>query len=46
MLAGDAYSRPPITIRSHDLHVGDIRRVVGEITSYHEVTSSLPFFLV
>jgi hypothetical protein len=35
VLASDAYSRPPITIRSHDLHVGDIRGVIGEITSYH-----------
>jgi hypothetical protein len=25
MLVGDVYSRPPITIRSHDLHVGDIK---------------------
>jgi hypothetical protein len=36
VLANDAYFRPPTTIRSHDLHVGDIRGVVGEITSYHE----------
>jgi hypothetical protein len=36
VLAGDACSRPPITIRSHDLHAGNIRGVVGEITSYHE----------
>ncbi len=35
-LAGDACSRPPITIRSHYLHVGDIRRAVGEIISYHK----------
>jgi hypothetical protein len=35
-LAGDVYSRPPITIRSHDLHVDDIKKVMGEITSYHE----------
>jgi hypothetical protein len=28
--------KPPIIIRSHDLHVGDIRNVVGEIASYHE----------
>ncbi len=26
----DACCRPPITIRSHDLHVGDIKSVVGE----------------
>ncbi len=33
-LAGDAYSRPPITISSLDLHVDNIRGAVGEITSY------------
>jgi hypothetical protein len=31
MLAGDVCFRPPITIKSHDLHVGDIRRAMGEI---------------
>jgi hypothetical protein len=36
MLVGDVYFRPPIIIKFHDLHVGDIRRVVGEIASYHE----------
>jgi hypothetical protein len=36
MLVDDACSRPPITIRSHNLHVGDIIRVVGEITFYHK----------
>jgi hypothetical protein len=35
-LAGDACSRPPITIRFHDLHVDDIKGVMGEIISYHE----------
>jgi hypothetical protein len=35
-LRSDACSRPPTTIRSHDLHVGDIRGVEGEIASYHE----------
>jgi hypothetical protein len=35
-LAGDACSKPPITVKSHDLHVGDIRKVVGEKTSYHK----------
>jgi hypothetical protein len=35
-LASDVCSRPPIIIRFHNLHVGDIRRVVGEITSYHK----------
>jgi hypothetical protein len=34
--ASNAYSRPPITIRSHDMHVDDIGRVMGEITFYHE----------
>jgi hypothetical protein len=34
-LAGNVCSRPPITIKSHHLHAGDIKRVVGEITSYH-----------
>jgi hypothetical protein len=36
VLAVDACFRPPIIIRSHDLHVGDIKRAMGEITSYHE----------
>jgi hypothetical protein len=35
-LASDVCSRPPITIRSHHLHVGDIKGVVGEIASYHK----------
>jgi hypothetical protein len=35
-LAGDTYSRPPIIIRSHDLHAGNIKGVMGEITSYHK----------
>jgi hypothetical protein len=35
-LASDVCSRPPITIRSHDLHARNIRRAVGEITSYHK----------
>ncbi len=34
-LMSDACSKPPITIRSHNLHVGDIRRLVGDIASYH-----------
>jgi len=33
---GDAYSRPLIISRSHDLHAGDIGGVVGEIASYNE----------
>jgi hypothetical protein len=36
VLASDACSRPPITIRFHDLHIGDIKGVVGQIISYHE----------
>ncbi len=35
-LVGDVCSRPPIIFRYHDLHVGDIRKAMGEITSYHE----------
>jgi hypothetical protein len=35
-LIGDAYSRPLITIRSHDLHIGDIKRAVGVIASYNK----------
>jgi len=35
-LMGDACSRPCVTIKSHDLHVGDIRGAMGEITSYHK----------
>jgi hypothetical protein len=36
VFASDACSRPPTTIKSHDLHVGDIRGNVGEIASYDE----------
>jgi hypothetical protein len=36
VLVRDVYSRPLINIKSHDLHVGDIRKAMGEITSYHE----------
>ncbi len=35
MSTSDVYSRPPITIRSIDLHVDGIRRAMGEITSFH-----------
>jgi hypothetical protein len=35
-LASDACSKPPTTIRFHDLHPSDIKGVMGEITSYHE----------
>jgi hypothetical protein len=33
-----------MTIRSHDLHVGDIRGAMGEIASYHERDYLSPFF--
>ncbi len=36
MLMGATCSRPPLTIRSHDLHASDIKGDVGEITSYNE----------
>ncbi len=36
MLAGDACSGPPITIRSYDLHAGNIKRALSETASYHE----------
>ncbi len=36
MLVRDACSKPPIMTRSHNLHVGNIRRVVGVIASYHK----------
>jgi hypothetical protein len=35
-LAKDTCFRPPISIKSCNLHAGNIRKVVGEITSYHE----------
>jgi hypothetical protein len=35
-LEGDACFRPPITIRCHNLHVGDMKRDVGDIASYHD----------
>jgi len=35
-LACDVWCRPPTTIKFHDLHAGDIRGAMGEITSYHE----------
>jgi hypothetical protein len=44
MLVGDVYSKPPIIIRSHDLHAGDIRKTMGEITSYHNTNYFFPFF--
>ncbi len=44
MLAGDACSRPPIIIRSHDLDVGNIRGAVGEIILITRGTSPLHLF--
>ncbi len=41
MLVGDSCSRRPITIRSHDLHVGDIKRAMGGIA--REIRSLLLF---
>jgi len=35
-LASDVCFRPPTIIRSHNLHVGDIRGAMGEIVSYHK----------
>jgi hypothetical protein len=35
-LASDACSRPPMIIKSQDLHVGDNRGAMGEIASYHK----------
>ncbi len=43
-LTGDACSKPPTTIRSHDLHVGDVRGAVGEIASYHKRDYLSPSF--
>jgi hypothetical protein len=36
MLSHDVCSKPPIIIKFHVLRANDIRRVVGEITSYSE----------
>jgi len=44
VLAGDVCSKPPIIIRSHDLHASDIRKAMGEIVSYHERDQLFPFF--
>jgi len=45
-LVSDDCSRCPIIIRSHDLHVSDIRGAMGEIISYQEMDYLFPFFLV
>ncbi len=44
MLTNDACSRVLISARFHNLHAGDIRGVVGEITSYHERDYPTPFY--
>jgi hypothetical protein len=36
VLVGDVSSRLSINIKSHNLHLGDIKGDVGEIASYHE----------
>ncbi len=43
-LVGDVCSRHPITIRSHDLHACDIKKVVDEIIFYQERDQLSPFF--
>ncbi len=35
-MARDACSKPPIIIKSYDVHVDNIRRAVAEIASNHE----------
>jgi hypothetical protein len=35
-LPSDVCSRPPITIKFHDLHASDMKGAMGEIASYHE----------
>jgi hypothetical protein len=44
VLVGDIYSKPPITLKSHNLHARDITGVVGEIVSYHERDYFSSFF--
>jgi hypothetical protein len=44
VVMNDACSRPHIIIRFHDLHAGDIRKVVGEIIFYHERDKLSPSF--
>jgi hypothetical protein len=36
VLVGNVCFKSPITIRPHNLHVGDLRGAVGEIASYHK----------
>ncbi len=42
-MVGDACSKLLITIRSHDLHVDNIRGDVGEIASYHKTMRGTSF---
>ncbi len=41
---GDVCSRLPITIKSHDLHGGEIKGAMGEITSHHMRDWFFPIF--
>ncbi len=43
MFTCDACFRPSTTIKSHNLHVGDIRGAMGEIASYHNKDWLSPF---
>ncbi len=43
-LVSDACFRPPITIKSHDLHACDVRGAVDKIASYHERDQFFLFF--
>ncbi len=43
-LASDVCFNTPIIIKSHDLHAGDIKGAMGEITSYHERDQLSTFF--
>jgi hypothetical protein len=45
-LANDAYSRPPSTTRSHDMHVDNIRRAMGEILPTTRGTGFSPFLVL
>ncbi len=36
MLVDNVSSKPPITIKFHNLHVGDIIGAMGEIVSYNK----------
>jgi len=45
LVGGDACFRLSITIRCYNLHVGDMKRDVGDIVSYHKVVNLSPFYL-